>query len=433
MTTYRYRGQSLDGAKVTGVIRAYDEFEAVSQLRDRCAFITKIEPVKEKQGNPLTRPINTRIREKELAMLCSQLSILLSSGLTALRCLQMVAAQTRNKQLRRALEKAAEEVGAGRSMADSLESNREVRFPATFVETVRAGEQSGSLEACLKRLQGYYERSSTARAKVVSAMTYPAMVIVTAIVVVIIVMVKAVPAFTNTFAELGSDIPAITRGLMAVSGFFVKWWWVLVLLGAAAGIGYYSFRRTERGRIVLANYALTRSPLRRLRTMSASGQFAAALSAMLSAGLPMPKALSVAGEVSGNYMFALAAGKVRQSVERGRTVAEGMGEVKLFPPMLREMISVGESSGTLVDTLDVVAQYFNSDALMRVAVPRRRGPAGLRDPIAVSLAALIDFAVLVVYDNSTRKHICRFHTLVCSMRLAMRCRSFALSTASICR
>lgn len=152
MTTYRYRGQSLDGAKVTGVIRAYDEFEAVSQLRDRCAFITKIEPVKEKQGNPLTRPVNTRIREKELAMLCSQLSILLSSGLTALRCLQMVAAQTRNKQLRRALEKAAEEVGAGRSMADSLESNREVRFPATFVETVRAGEQSGSLEACLKRL-----------------------------------------------------------------------------------------------------------------------------------------------------------------------------------------------------------------------------------------------------------------------------------------
>ena len=387
MTTYRYRGQSLDGAKVTGVIRAYDEFEAVSQLRDRCAFITKIEPVKEKQGNPLTRPVNTRIREKELAMLCSQLSILLSSGLTALRCLQMVAAQTRNKQLRRALEKAAEEVGAGRSMADSLESNREVRFPATFVETVRAGEQSGSLEACLKRLQGYYERSSTARAKVVSAMTYPAMVIVTAIIVVIIVMVKAVPAFTNTFAELGSDIPAITKGLMAVSGFFVKWWWVLVLLVAAAGIGYYSFRRTERGRIVLANYALTRSPLRRLRTMSASGQFAAALSAMLSAGLPMPKALSVAGEVSGNYMFALAAGKVRQSVERGRTVAEGMGEVKLFPPMLREMIGVGESSGTLVDTLDVVAQYFNSE----VETITNRLLAVLEPVITIGLAVIVQY------------------------------------------
>lgn len=129
MTTYRYRGQSLDGAKVTGVIRAYDEFEAVSQLRDRCAFITKIEPVKEKQGNPLTRPVNTRIREKELAMLCSQLSILLSSGLTALRCLQMVAAQTRNKQLRRALEKAAEEVARAAPWRTASKATGRCAFP----------------------------------------------------------------------------------------------------------------------------------------------------------------------------------------------------------------------------------------------------------------------------------------------------------------
>ena len=174
---------------------------------------------------------------------------------------------------------------------------------------------------------------------------------------------------------------------MAVSGFFVKWWWVLVLLVAAAGIGYYSFRRTERGRIVLANYALTRSPLRRLRTMSASGQFAAALSAMLSAGLPMPKALSVAGEVSGNYMFALAAGKVRQSV------AEGMGEVKLFPPMLREMIGVGESSGTLVDTLDVVAQYFNSE----VETITNRLLAVLEPVITIGLAVIVMVLLLAVY------------------------------------
>ena len=144
---------------------------------------------------------------------------------------------------------------------------------------------------------------------------------------------------------------------------------------------------------MLANYALTRSPLRRLRTMSASGQFAAALSAMLSAGLPMPKALSVAGEVSGNYMFALAAGKVRQSVERGRTVAEGMGEVKLFPPMLREMIGVGESSGTLVDTLDVVAQYFNSE----VETITNRLLAVLEPVITIGLAVIVMVLLLAVY------------------------------------
>ena len=204
MTTYRYRGQSLDGAKVTGVIRAYDEFEAVSQLRDRCAFITKIEPVKEKQGNPLTRPVNTRIREKELAMLCSQLSILLSSGLTALRCLQMVAAQTRNKQLRRALEKAAEEVGAGRSMADSLESNREVRFPATFVETVRAGEQSGTLELCFDRLHKYYDKSAKTHAKLVSTLTYPVLVLIVAAIVFMVIMLFAVPTKQSDYTGKGN-------------------------------------------------------------------------------------------------------------------------------------------------------------------------------------------------------------------------------------
>lgn len=393
MTTYRYRGQTADGAKVSGIIRAYDEFEAVSQLREKCAFITRIEPVKEKQANALNRPLNTKIKEKELAMLCSQFSILLSSGLTVLRCLQMVAAQTRNKQLRRALEKAAEEVGAGRAMADSLESSQDIQFPATFVETVRAGEQSGSLQPCLKRLQGYYEQSSAAKAKVASALTYPIMVIITAIVVVIIVMVKAVPAFTETFLEMSAELPVITQWLINTSNFFVKWWWLMVFVMALIGIVYYSFRRTERGRRAISEFALTRSPLRRLHTMSASGQFASSLSAMLSAGLPVPKALTVAGEVAGNYMFSIAAGKVRQGVERGRTVADSMNGVEYFPPMLREMIGVGESSGTLVETLDVVGNYFNSETEQLT----NRLLAIMEPAITIGLAVMVVILLLAVY------------------------------------
>ena len=356
MTTFRYRGQTADGTKVSGIIRAFDEFEAVSQLREKCAFITKIEPVKEASESIFTKPMNTGIKEKELAMLCSQFSILLSSGLTVLRCLQMVAGQTRNKQLRKALNKAAEEVGAGRSMADSLESSKDIKFPPTFIETVRAGEQSGSLQSCLSRLKSYYDRSSAAKAKLASAMTYPIMVIITAIIVVIIVMVKAVPAFTSTFLELGTELPAITKGLIAMSDFFVKWWWVLIFGGALIGIAYMAYRNTENGRIALSKFALTRSPLRQLSTMSASGQFATALSAMLSSGLPIPKALSVAGEVAGNYMFSLAARKIRQDVERGRTMADSMKEIDYLPQMLTEMIGVGESSGTIVETLDTVGE-----------------------------------------------------------------------------
>ena len=111
MTTYKYKGQSLSGARVSGVVRAYDEFEAVAKLRDTCAFITKIEPVKER-GNALDKPIGFRLKDKELALLCSQFSIILTSGLSVMRCVEMVASQTRNKYTRRMLEKVAEEVGA---------------------------------------------------------------------------------------------------------------------------------------------------------------------------------------------------------------------------------------------------------------------------------------------------------------------------------
>ena len=268
MTTYKYKGQSLSGARVSGVVRAYDEFEAVAKLRDTCAFITKIEPVKER-GNALDKPIGFRLKDKELALLCSQFSIILTSGLSVMRCVEMVASQTRNKYTRRMLEKVAEEVGAGYSLAQSFESNAPY-LPATFIETVRAGEESGTLALCFDRLHRYYERAARTRAKIISTMTYPAMVIVVAIIVFIIIIAVAVPAFTDAFADLGEgELPGVTKALMAVSGFFNRWWWLL-LIGAALVIAYLAFKRTERGKLVLASYAIERAPLRRLRSMSAA-------------------------------------------------------------------------------------------------------------------------------------------------------------------
>lgn len=168
MTTYKYKGQSLSGARVSGVVRAYDEFEAVAKLRDTCAFITKIEPVKER-GNALDKPIGFRLKDKELALLCSQFSIILTSGLSVMRCVEMVASQTRNKYTRRMLEKVAEEVGAGYSLAQSFESNAPY-LPATFIETVRAGEESGTLALCFDRLHRYYERTAGRFANTMSTM-----------------------------------------------------------------------------------------------------------------------------------------------------------------------------------------------------------------------------------------------------------------------
>ena len=226
MTTFRYKGQTAGGAKVSGVLRAYDEFEAADKLRESVAIITKLEAVPEKKESVLSRPVAFRVKEKELALLCSQFAIILASGLSVERCVSMVAAQTKNKYLRRMLDKVSEEVGAGYSLAQSFGNNAPY-LPKTFTETLRAGEQSGTLESCFQRLHAYYDRSAKTRAKIVSTLTYPVMVIIVAIVVFVIIIAVAVPAFTDAFTDLGSgSLPGVTRALMAVSAFFTKWWWL---------------------------------------------------------------------------------------------------------------------------------------------------------------------------------------------------------------
>lgn len=391
MTTYKYRGLSPDGAKVSGVIKAYNEYEAVAQLRQTCSVITKIEEVKEtKSLNPDLG--KKRIKDKELAIICSQFAIILTSGLPIVKCVEMVAAQAQNKDLRAMLYKVAEDVAGGYSLAQSFENNG-TSFPATFIETVRAGEQAGTLEICFDRLHKYYDKTAKTKAKIISTLTYPAMVIVVAIVVFIIIMVVAVPMFVSTFRELGTDLPPITKGMIAVSDFLTGYWWVLALLALAFFIGRLLLKRDPKGRMWLAKNKLTRSPLKRLHTMSAASQFASTMATMLTAGLPLVKCLEVTANVIGNDMVAVATRKTRQGVEQGRGLAECMDESPYFPKMLTEMTGVGEHSGNLEETLTVIAEYFNNE----VDVTTTRLLSLLEPCITIGLAILTVALLLGVY------------------------------------
>lgn len=392
MTTFRYKGQTAGGAKVSGVLRAYDEFEAADKLRESVAIITKLEAVPEKKESVLSRPVAFRVKEKELALLCSQFAIILASGLSVERCVSMVAAQTKNKYLRRMLDKVSEEVGAGYSLAQSFENNAPY-LPKTFTETLRAGEQSGTLESCFQRLHAYYDRSAKTRAKIVSTLTYPVMVIIVAIVVFVIIIAVAVPAFTTAFNEIGSDLPGVTKALMAVSTFFTKWWWLLLAILALLAAAYLAVRRTERGRAALAAWSLTRASLRRIHSMNAAAQFAHSMATLLAAGLPLPRALEVTANVVSNYTFSLAVRQVRQDVERGRPMTESMSAIDYFPPMLTEMVGVGERSGSLEETLDVIGDYYDNE----VSVTTARLLSVLEPAITIALAVLVVLLLLAVY------------------------------------
>ena len=395
MITYKYKAQGADGHVSSGIIKSYDEYEAVSTLRESGVIVTHIEEVKEEtEGKGLNMKLGSgKIKEKDLAILCSQFEIIISAGLPIVRCIQMVAEQTADKELKRVLLKVAEDVDSGISMAQSFENNGSRKLPKTFIETIRAGEMSGTLEECFRRLKKYYDKSSKTKAKIVSALTYPAIVIVIAIIVFIIIMVVAVPMFMDVFESLGSELPAITKALMAFSNFFLNYWWIVLAVVVALVAAWVIAMHNENGKKAITAFKLTRSPLHKINVMNAAAQFASTMSTMISAGLPITKALDITSSVVNNYTFSLAIRDVKQGVEQGKSMVDVMGKIKYFPSMLTEMTGVGEKSGNLESTLDVIADYFNNE----VEIKTNRLLALMEPAITIALAVIVVILLLAVY------------------------------------
>ncbi len=289
------------------------------------------------------------------------------------------------------LQQVAEDVSGGYSLAQSF-SNAGTLLPVTFIETIRAGEQSGTL-GCASSASIPTTTNPPRPAQAGQHPTYPALVLIVAAIVFLIIMVVAVPMFTSAFAEMGSELPAVTRGLMAVSGFFQHYWWALLLIVLVILIARLLLRRSEQGRLFLAAGKLRRSPLRRLHQMNAASQFASTMATMLTAGLPVTRALEVTSGVVSNYLFADAVRRVRQGVEQGRALADCMLADPTFPRLLTEMTGVGERSGNLEQTLTVIGDYFDNE----VSVTTQRLLSLLEPVITIALAVITVILLLAVY------------------------------------
>lgn len=261
------------------------------------------------------------------------------------------------------LLKVAEDVSSGYTLSQGFENNCKT-LPVTFIETVRAGEQSGTLEICFQRLHQYFDNASKTKAKIISTLTYPAMVVVVGIIVFIIVMVTAVPMFVSTFQELDVELPGITKAMIATSDFIRNRWWVLVLIAMILGLVSVLLRRNPKGRAMLDRRKLKWSPLKKLHSMNAAAQFASTMSTMLAAGVPIVRSLEITANVISNGIVSEAVMKARQGVEQGRSLTECMVESPWFPQMLTEMTGVGEQSGNLEGTLNVISDYFSNEVMV---------------------------------------------------------------------
>ncbi len=392
MKTFKYRAIAQDGSTVNGVIEAYDEFEAMNEIHKTCTVVEDIRPVRKE------RRINIDINEplwvsnKTLALTANQFFIMLKAGLPMTRTIELIADQCDDKLMRRILRASAADVAAGYSLAGSLEKNGK-KIPAVFIETVRAGEESGTLEESFHSLEVYYTRAHKTNKKVKSALTYPIIVLLIAIVVIAIVMIVLVPTMTDTLQSFGTELPLPTRILIAISHFLSTWWYLLLIVIAAIILGLYLFGKSEKGKMAYSKLKMKLPVIGKITRYNAAAQVANTLATLLAAGLPVTKALDIVSRVVDSRCVGKELSEAIIKLEGGMSLGEALKNSQYLPDMLIEMITVGESSGMLEDTLRTIGLYYSEEA-----TSASDAALGLLEPmITIILGVLVAFIVIAIY------------------------------------
>ena len=386
---------SNSGQKVSGVLEAFNEMDAIDRIKRQHPVIVKVTPVKEgHEGGLLNMQIGgDKLNNKAFIVMCSQFSIILSAGIPIARTVHLIAQKTTDKPLKRMLVKVAEDVEAGRSIAQAFAERGEKILPPTFVETIAAGEQSGNLDKAFQTVYEHFDKQAKMAAKVRGALAYPVFVLVIAVIVVIVLMVKVVPTFMGIFGEAGAELPLPTRMLIAISNFFRDYWMVMAAIVAVFVIAYKLYGNTETGRMNLAKWSLKVPVLGNIQELNAASEFANTLTTMLASGLPLTRAISITAKTMSNYFMSTEVGKLSVKLEEGHALGASMREANFMPDILVDMVSVGEETGEMEKTLHTIAGYYDAELDMAIA----NALAKLEPALLVFMAVVAGFIVVAIY------------------------------------
>ena len=394
MATYKYTAISKDGVKVSGVVEGFNEIDAVDRIKQDCDIVLKLTEVEEKKPGLLSMEIGgNRLNAKAFSLMCAQFSIILQSGIPIGRTVRLIGDKMTDKKLKGILKKVAEDVEAGRSVAASFQERGGKLLPAVFIETIRAGEESGNLSKAFETMYQHYDKQVKMRAKVRNALIYPVFVLALAVVVVIVLMVKVVPTFMDIFASYDAELPLITQSLILISNFFRKYIFLIIVVFAAIALIFKLYANTEKGRMNVAKLALKIPVLGNVSLLSAASEFAANLTTLIGAGLQLTRAVSITARVINNYYISQCVGKMTSRLEEGNTLGECMREADCLPDILVDMTAVGEETGELESTLHTVSGYYESELDMAVQDVLKK----LEPTLLIGMAVIAGYIVLAVY------------------------------------
>lgn len=393
MSTFRYEAISKDGAPVRGVVKARDKDEAVGQLKQDLAIVTELKEtydyaeLKDRFDFTLTR---TDLRA--LSMVCRQFAIMLQSGIGIELALRLAAGQTSNRTFKRILTEVGDDVSSGYKVADSFAIHG-AKLPATFTETIRSGEESGSLGQAFQKLSEFYMSRHKLYSKIKGAMTYPCFIIVLSVIVVTVVMTYAVPTMAQTFIDQGNELPRITRLLIAISAFLQQYIWLILLIILALVIVLSVYARTPRGSLRLSRMKLVAPILGKIESLSIASRFSSTMGIMLTSGLPLLRALAVTGRTIDNRYISDSIDRTVSGVESGYSLGECLRREGTLDELLVEMCAMGESSGSMEETFTAISKYYDYEA----ETAANKALAVIEPAILVFLGLFVGFIVIALY------------------------------------
>ncbi|KAF1065498.1 type II secretion system F family protein [Variovorax sp.] len=379
---FEWEGKDRNGKLVRGELRAAGENQVQAALRRQGVLASKIKKRRTRSGKS--------IKPKDIAIFTRQLATMMKAGVPLLQSFDIVGRGNANPSVAKLLNEIRSDVETGTSLSSAFR-----KFPKYFdhlyCNLVEAGEAAGILEDLLDRLATYMEKTEAIKSKIKSALMYPTSVVVVAFVVVAIIMIFVIPAFKQVFSSFGADLPAPTLFVMAVSEFFVSYWWLI--FGVTGGGLYFFFqawKRNERVQRVMDRLLLRVPIFGALIEKSCVARWTRTLATMFAAGVPLVEALDSVGGASGNTVYSDATAKIQQEVSTGTSLTNAMINVNLFPSMVVQMTAIGEESGSIDHMLGKAADFYESEVDDMVA-----GLSSLMEPIIIVFLGVIIGGIVV--------------------------------------
>lgn len=391
MTDFVYTAVAKNGKKVKGTISASSQSRAMALLREQGLVPTKVE-----QQNIFNKDINisfgSPVKPRDLSVFCRQFQSILAAGVTIVEALGMLVDQTENKVFAKAIRETQTAVQKGSTLAEAMKAHPKI-YPSILVNMVEAGEASGSLELAMERMSIQFEKNAKLKALVKKAMMYPIVIIIVAIGVLIAMSVLVIPQFATMFESMGSELPGITKLVMAFSDFLMHKWYLLIIIVIAAAVAITAFAKTETGQELFGRIAIKAPIFGKLTVKSASASFARTISTLMGAGIPLSEALEITSRSMKNIHFKRALMAAKKEVEQGTNLSEPLRKSGLFPLMIPQMVKIGEETGNIDGMLLKAADYYEDEVEIATG-----SLTTLMEPlIIIVLGVIVAVLVLAMY------------------------------------